>query len=111
VATTMTSETVTVLRLAGDMSLAEMDSLLRVLTDLVLANKKKVVLNFRRVTHVSLNGIAHLAEKSRRFKALNGEIKIVCLVPYVANLFKLVGAFSNFDVVSSEEEAIARFES
>jgi anti-sigma B factor antagonist len=105
------AETVTVVRLGGELSQDEVTSLLRVLTDLVLSNKTKVVLNFRKVTHMSLNGIAKLVEKSLRFRALNGEIKIAGMAPYVTNLFNLVGASSQFDIVSSEEEAIARFES
>lgn len=104
------TQTVTVLRLVGDMSQDEVTSLLRVLTELVLTNKTKVVLNFRKVTHMSLNGIAKLVEKSLRFRALDGEIKIAGMAPYVTNLFKLVGAFSQFDIVSNEEEAISRFE-
>jgi anti-anti-sigma regulatory factor len=88
-----------------------MDDLLQTLTDLVLENKNKVVLNFRQVKHVSLNAISKLAERSVRFKGLGGEIKLSCLIPYVANLFKLVGAYSCFDVVPDEEEAVARFES
>jgi anti-anti-sigma regulatory factor len=70
-----------------------------------------VVLNFRRVRHVSLNAIALLADRNRRFRDMGGEIKLASLIPYVANLFKLVGAFSVFDVVSDEDEAAARFES
>ena len=105
------TETVTVLRLAGDISQGDMDALLQVMTDLVLENKNKVVLNFRQVKHVSLNAISKLAERNLRFKALGGEIKLVGLIPYVANLFKLVGAFSRFDVVADEDEAVARFES
>ena len=105
------TETVTVLRLAGDISQADMDALLQVMTDLVLENKNKVILNFRQVKHVSLNAISKLAERNLRFKALGGEIKLVGLIPYVANLFKLVGAFSRFDVVADEDEAVARFES
>ncbi len=106
-----TNETVTVLRLAGDISPGDMDKLARTLTDLVLDNKAKVVLNFRQVKHVSLNAISKLAERNQRFRALGGEIKLVGLIPYVANLFKLVGAYSHFDVVADEEEAVARFES
>ncbi|HUO56698.1 MAG TPA: STAS domain-containing protein [bacterium] len=105
------TETVTVLRLAGDISQGDMDALLQVTTDLILENKNKVVLNFRQVKHVSLNAISKLAERNLRFKALGGEIKLVGLIPYVANLFKLVGAFSRFDVVADEDEAVARFES
>ena len=105
------TETVTVLRLAGDISQGDMDALLQVTTDLILENKSKVVLNFRQVKHVSLNAISKLAERNLRFKALGGEIKLVGLIPYVANLFKLVGAFSRFDVVADEDEAVARFES
>jgi anti-anti-sigma factor len=102
--------TVTVIRLAGELSLTEVDSLLRVLTDLLLENRKQVVLNLKQVTHVSLGGISKLAEKNRRFQSLDGEIKLVGVAPYVANLFNLVGALGHFDVTSDEEEAAARFE-
>ena len=105
------TETVTVLRLSGDVSMSDMDALARVLTDLVLENRNKVVLNFRQVTHVSLNAISKLAERNQRYRALGGEIKLVGLIPYVANLFKLVGAFSRFDVLADEDDAVARFES
>lgn len=104
------TESITVLRLAGDISLTEMDAVLRTMTDMVLENRTKVVLNFRQVNHVSLNAISKLAEKNQRLRALGGDIKLVGLIPYVANLFKLVGAFSYFDLASSEEEAVARFE-
>ena len=106
-----TNETITVLRLSGDVSVSDMDVLLRQMTDLVLENRNKIVLNLRQVKHVSLNAISKLAEKNQRFKALGGEIKLAGLIPYVANLFKLVGAYSSFDVVLDEEEAVARFES
>ena len=104
-------ETVTVLRLSGDIGVSDMDALLRKMTDLVLENKNKIVLNFRQVNHVSLNAISKLAERNQRFKALDGEIKLAGLVPYVANLFKLVGAYSHFDVVTNEEDAVTRFDS
>lgn len=105
------NETVTVLRLSGDVSLGDMDGILSVLTDMVLHNKNKVILNFQKVSHVSLGAISKLTERNQRFRALGGEIKIVGLIPYVVNLFKLVGAFSNFDIAFNEEEAVARFES
>jgi anti-anti-sigma factor len=105
-----TNETVAVLRLSGDISLADMESMLQDLTDLVLHNQKSVVMNFRQVTHVSLNAISRLAERNLRFRALGGDIKLACMIPYVANLFKLVGAFSRFEILASEEEAVARFE-
>jgi len=110
-AVSTSTETVTVLRLAGDIGISDMDVLLRSMTDLVLGNQNKVVLNFRQVKHVSLNAISKLAERNQRFKALGGEIKLVGLIPYVANLFKLVGAYSNFDVAFDEDEAVARFDS
>ena len=110
-AVSTSTETVTILRLAGDIGMGEMDALLRSVTDLVLENKNKVILNFRQVKHVSLNAISKLAERNQRFKALGGEIKLVGLIPYVANLFKLVGAYSSFDVAFDEDEAVARFDS
>jgi anti-sigma B factor antagonist len=103
-------ETVTVLRLAGDLSLQDMEGLLRVLTDMSIKGKTKVILNFRQVSHVALGGISKLTERHLRLRGMGGEIKLVGLAPYVANLFKLVGAFGYFDVVSNEDLAVARFE-
>ena len=105
------TESVTVLRLAGDIGNSEMDALLGVMNDMVLQNRSEVVHNFSHVNHISLNVISVLAERKQRFQALGGDIKIVGLIPYVANLFKLVGAYSYFDVLTSEDEAVSRFES
>ena len=103
------TETVTVLRLAGDISPSDMDEVIRELTELALSNHNKVILNFRQVKHVSLGAISKLAERSLRFRGLGGDVKLVGLIPYVANLFKLVGAFSHFDIAADEEEAVSRF--
>jgi anti-sigma B factor antagonist len=105
------TETVTVLRLAGDIGNTEMDALMSVLNEMVLQKRSDLILNFSHVNHISLNAISALAKRKRSFLAMNGDIKIVGLIPYVANLFKLVGAFSYFDVLSSEDEAVSRFES
>jgi anti-sigma B factor antagonist len=105
------NETVTVLRLTGNIGPEEMDALAGILMDLVLENKTRVVLNFHQVRHISLNAISKLVDRNQRYRALGGEIKLVGLTPYVTNLFKLVGAFSQFDVLAYEEEAAARFES
>ena len=105
------TETVTVLRLAGDIGNTEMGDLLGVMNEMVLQSKIQVVLNFSHVNHISLNAISALAGRKQRFQDLGGDIKIVGLIPYVANLFKLVGAFSYFEILSSEDEAVYRFES
>ena len=105
------TETVTVLRLAGDIGNTEMGDLLGVMNEMVLQSKIQVVLNFSHVNHISLNAISALAGRKQRFQDLGGDIKIVGLIPYVANLFKLVGAFSYFEILSNEDEAVYRFES
>lgn len=109
--TTMTfpTDTVTVLRLSGDLSSSDIEELVRELTDLVLHNHNKVILNFRQVKHLSLGAIPKLVERNDRFRALGGEIKLVGLIPYVANLFKLVGAYTHFDIALDEDEAVTRF--
>jgi anti-sigma B factor antagonist len=105
------TETVTVLRLAGDIGNSEMATLLGVMSDMVLQSRSELILNFSHVNHISLNAISVLAGRKQHFQALGGDIKIVGLIPYVANLFKLVGAYSCFDVLTSEDEAVSRFES
>lgn len=99
----------TVLQLAGEIGSAEVDSLVRTLNDLLIEDKTRVVLDFREVRHITLHGVGRLAERARRFRALGGEIKVSGLSPYVANLFKLVGAYSQFDACATEKEALERF--
>jgi anti-anti-sigma factor len=102
-------DTVTVLRLSGDIDVEDMDALLEAMTQLVLQNQGRVLLNFRQVKHISLKAISKLVQRNLRFRGLGADIKLVALSPYVTNLFELVGAYSQFDVMSDEEEAVARF--
>jgi len=102
---------VSVIRLSGELGASEMESLSRALTSLLAENRRRIVVNFRNVRHVSLGGIARLAERNIRFRALGGEVKLSGVTPYVANLFNLVGAYTSFDISPTEEEAVKRFES
>lgn len=101
---------VSVIRLNGEMRDVEVDSLSRALSRLLAEGRRHVVLNLRGVSHVSLGGIAKLAERNLRFKSMGGEVKLAAVSPYVMNLFNLVGANTSFDIVADEEEAVARFE-
>lgn len=103
------NETVVVFRLNGDVDNLDVEALLKQFNHLLLENQNKVILDLKKVNHISLGGIAHLADRSLRFQNFGGEIKLIGLSPYVANLFKLVGAYSYFDILSDEEEAMARF--
>ncbi len=104
------SSTVSVIRLSGELGAGEMDSLARALTSLLAENRRRIVLNFKGVRYVSLGGIARLADRNHRFRSLGGDIKLSCVTPYVSNLFNLVGAFTSFDILPTEEEAVDRFE-
>ncbi len=66
-------ETVTVLRLSGDLSLRDMEGLSSVLTELSVKGKVRVILNFRQVNHVALSGISKLAERNFRLRSLGGK--------------------------------------
>ncbi len=71
-ATLTPTETAAVLRLAGYISKRDVESILSLLTDMGLKNQNKVVLNFKNVSHVSLEGISLLSEKNMRFRSLGG---------------------------------------
>lgn len=101
---------VSVIRLTGELNMTQVDSLVRALTSLLVDDRRRVILDFRGVTHVSLGGIAKLTERNLRFKSVGGEVKISSPTPYVVNLFNLVGAYTSFDITATEEEAVARFE-
>lgn len=103
-------KTVTVLRLRGDLDAVQVRSLVRTLNDLVLEGKEKIILHFQEVDHVNLSGIGELARRIERLQALGAQIVFTNVSPYVANLFKWVGAYAVFYICEKEEEALIRFD-
>ena len=74
-------------------------------------DKYQIVVNGQDLQYISSAGLGVFMAYIEEIREKSGDIKIAALQPKVFNVFDLLGFPMLFDVVDSEEEALARFQS
>ena len=69
----------------------------------------EIVINGANLAYISSAGLGVFMAFIEEIREKEGDIKIAALVPKVFNVFDLLGFPMLFDIVPSEEEAIAKF--
>jgi anti-sigma B factor antagonist len=78
--------------------------------DRLIAKKEpKIVVNFSKVTYVDSSGLATLVEVLKGMRSYGGKMKLSDMSPKIKSLFEITKLEKLFDIVASEEEAIANF--
>lgn len=72
--------------------------------------RPRVVVNGANLQYISSAGLGVFMAYIEEMREQDGDIKIAALQPKVFNVFDLLGFPMLFDIVESEDEAIARFE-
>ncbi len=72
-------------------------------------NKNKIVVNGSGLAYISSAGLGVFMAYIEELREEGGDIKIAALQPKVFNVFDLLGFPMLFDIVATEEEALARF--
>ena len=105
--TTDNIDTVTVVRLSGDLDTNTSELALGTLTELIDGGSTKVLVNFADVGFVSSAGLRVLLATAKKIKAANGTFKICGLNETVQEVFDISGFSTILSVAGSEEEALA----
>lgn len=101
---------VRVVQLAGELrNDNDLGSLKTALVEVGRQAGGKMILNLEKVHSISYVGIGILVERLRRLRAMNGDMKLVGLQGEIAELFRMAGAASCFEVYESESAALERF--
>ena len=101
---------VTVLDVAGRITLGEGSSALREsLRDLVSKNQKKILLNLGDVTYIDSSGIGELVSGFTTVTNSGGSLKLLNLNKRVKDLLQITKLYTVFDVHDDEAAAIRSF--
>ena len=85
------TEHVAVVEMAGSMAAIDLSRLHSHLIDLLSARRKRIVLDFQAVDHVSYQDASHLAREFELVRSHNGNMKVAGLSPYVRNILVFAG--------------------
>lgn len=101
---------VTVIDLAGRITLGEGSSTLRdALKDLVNKNQKKILLNLKEVSYIDSSGIGELVAAYTTVTNQGGELKLLGLTNRVKDLLQITKLYTIFDVHEEEAHAVRSF--
>ena len=101
---------VTVIDVAGRITLGEGSSVLRdALRDLVSKNQKKVLLNLGEVSYIDSSGIGELVSGFTTVTNSGGALKLLNLNKRVKDLLQITKLYTVFDVHEDEAGAIRSF--
>ena len=101
---------VTVVDVAGRITLGEGSSALRdLLRDMVGKNQKKILLNLGDVSYIDSSGIGELVSAYTGVSKQGGALKLLNLTKKVHDLLQITKLYTVFDVHDDETRAIASF--
>jgi anti-sigma B factor antagonist len=101
---------VTVVDVAGRITLGEGSSTLRdTLRELVAKNQKKVLLNLGEVSYIDSSGIGELVSGFTTVTNQGGQLKLLNLTKRVQDLLQITKLYTVFDVHDDEAAAIRSF--
>jgi len=101
---------VTVLDVAGRITLGEGSSVLRdALRDMVSKNQKKILLNLGEVNYIDSSGIGELVSGFTTVTNSGGQLKLLNLNKRVKDLLQITKLYTVFDVHEDEAGAIRSF--
>ena len=87
---TLTEQT-TVVEMAGSVAAIDLSKLHGHLVELLRARRKRIVLDFQAVEHVSYRDVSHLAREFELVRSHNGNMKVAGLSPYIRNILVFAG--------------------
>src|SRR5215471_8442012 len=101
---------VTVIDVAGRITLGEGASALRdALREVVKNNRKDILLNLRDVTYIDSSGIGELVSAFTTITNSGGRLKLLGLTHRVKDLLQITKLYTVFDVHEDEAHAVRSF--
>jgi anti-sigma B factor antagonist len=99
-----------VIALSGKITIGSGDVKLRELITAALdADKRKIVLDLREVSAIDSSGIGEMVACYTTVTKRGGQLKLLHLSPKINDILQVTQLITVFDVLDSEEEALASF--
>jgi anti-sigma B factor antagonist len=102
---------VTIVDIAGRITLGEETGLLRdAVRDLIAAGKKKIVLNLAQVDYIDSSGVGELVSSFTTVRNAGGELKLLALTKKVQDVLYVTKLYTVFDIKDDEFTAVKSFD-
>lgn len=80
------------------------------ITDVIASGERHLLVNLSGVDYMSSAGLRVLLAAMKKVKALQGEMVLCCMQPFVKEVFDLTGFSRIFSIYATEEEAVRRLQ-
>jgi len=96
-----------VCRVDGEIDIACSPELKKIFDKLISQKTPKIVIELSKVTYVDSSGLATLVGILKNMRSYGGKMRLSGLTPKVKSLFEITKLDKLFEIMASEEEAIA----
>ena len=93
------------MNLDGEVTVAKMAEISRVVGQLIKGEMFGLILNFESVEHVHFGILPSLVEERKRLQSFGGDIRLAALSDYLKNIFKTTGVLDAFPVFDTVGQA------
>lgn len=102
---TKTENTVTIVKIEGEVDLYSSPEVRKVLIELIKAQKKTILIDLDKVKYMDSSGVATLVEALQQVGKYKGKLKLANLRDAVKDVFELSRLDKVFDIYETVEEA------
>lgn len=92
----------------GDIDITSSPDIKKTFDKLIAQKTPRIIVNLARVTYVDSSGLATLVEIFKNMKTYGGKLRLAGISPKVKSLFEITKLDRLFDIMNSEEEALAK---
>lgn len=104
-----TKSGLTVCHIDGEVDINSSPDIKKSFDKLISKKTPKIVINLSKVAYVDSSGLATLVEILKGMRTYGGRIRLASLSPKIKSLFEITKLEKLFEIMGSEEEAIANF--
>jgi len=97
------------MNLEGEIDLAKMAEINRVIGQLIKGDMYGLILNFESVEHINFTVLPMLVEEQKRMQSFGGDIRLAGMSDYIKNIFRTTGVLEEFQVFATAQLAAKSF--
>lgn len=94
-------------RVDGEIDIASAPELKKIFDKLISQKTPKILIELSKVTYVDSSGLATLVGILKNMRSYGGKMRLAGLSPKIKSLFEITKLDKLFEIMASEEEAIA----
>lgn len=97
----------TICRVDGEIDITSSPGMKKAFDKLIATKAPKMVIELSQVTYIDSSGLATLVEILKGMRSYGGKMRLAGMSPKIKSLFEITKLDKLFEIMASEEEAVA----